>query len=546
MAEPLCTAVNACWLAAAFPARRRFLTALRRPREEQERRLRTYLRANSQTAFGLEHRFDRIRTVDEYQARVPVRTYDETEPWIRRVAGGHRNVLTSDAVERLVPSGGSTSAAKLIPFTRTLRSEFGRAVDAWIAELFRRHPSLMGGPAYWSISPPAAVAPHPAGVAIPVGFDSDSRYLGGTRHALAETVMAVSPRIARLENPDAFRYATLLSLLARRELRLVSVWHPSFFERLLDIWRQHRARLLRDVEYGTCTFPAGSVGADAVRTNDFRPPDPERARELRRLPQDPSGLWPRLGLISCWGDGPAHPAAERLGRLFAGVPLQTKGLLATEGIVSFPFGIHRPLAVLSHFFEFIDASGGFHLADELSEGAEYSVVLTTGGGLYRYRLGDRVRVDGFVHGTPSISFVGRDDRVSDWCGEKLSESFVARVLDSVFESPRPAFALVAPERTPAGLAYTLFAEARPDDRDAIGARLEAGLRGNPHYAWCVDLGQLQRSRVVCVAAGADKAYLDACAARGQRLGDIKPALLRSEIGWGALLPCTREAPIQSA
>ena len=546
MAEPLCTVVNACWLAAALPARRRFLAALRRPREEQEQRLRSYLRANARTAFGQEHRFDRIRTVDEYQARVPVRTYDETEPWIRRVADGGRDVLTSAPVERLVPSSGSTSAAKLIPFTRALRSEFSRAVDAWIAELFQQQPSLMGGPAYWSISPPAAGTPDSPTAGIPVGFDSDSRYLGGARHALARVVMAVPGQIARLQDADAFRYATMLSLLARRELRLVSVWHPSFLERMLDVWHQHRERLLRDVEHGTCTFPPASIGAAAMRTTRVRPPDPKRARELRQLPENPAGLWPRLRLISCWGDGPARAAAERLGGLFANVPLQAKGLLATEGVVSVPFGAHRPIAVLSHFFEFIDANGGFHLADDLSEGAEYSVVLTTGGGLYRYRLGDRVRVDGFLHGTPSISFVGRDDRVSDWCGEKLSESFVARVLDSVFESSRPRFALLAPERTASGVAYTLFAEAPPDAGAAMGARLEAALRANPHYAWCVDLGQLQRSRVVCVGPGADRAYLDACAARGQRLGDIKPAVLRSEIGWSAVLPCTREASTPSA
>jgi hypothetical protein len=42
------------------------------------------------------------------------------------------------------------------------------------------------------------------------------------------------------------------------------------------------------------------------------------------------------------------------------------------------------LAVRSHFFEFVSADGKVRLAHELSDGAEYSVLLTTSGGLWRY------------------------------------------------------------------------------------------------------------------------------------------------------------------
>ena len=53
--------------------------------------------------------------------------------------------------------------------------------------------------------------------------------------------------------------------------------------------------------------------------------------------------------------------------------------------------------------------------------------------MYRYRLGYRVLVDDFVYRTPSVQFVGRDDKVSDLFGEKLSDGFVAGVIDQLFE-----------------------------------------------------------------------------------------------------------------
>jgi GH3 auxin-responsive promoter len=114
----------------------------------------------------------------------------------------------------------------------------------------------------------------------------------------------------------------------------------------------------------------------------------------------------------------------------------------------------------------------------------------------------------------------------------LSDGFVTNVLSALFDGrPAPRFAMLAPEITPRGLAYTLLVEPDGPVPDDLADSLENALRRNPHYAWCVDLGQLNPSRVVQVGPNADRAYVDACVARGQRLGDVKPASLHSESGW---------------
>jgi hypothetical protein len=222
-----------------------------------------------------------------------------------------------------------------------------------------------------------------------------------------------------------------------------------------------------------------------------------------------------------------------------GIELQPKGLLATEGIVTIPFAGRHPIAIRSHFFEFLTPSGQPVLAHQLEAGVDYSVVLTTGGGLYRYHLADRVVVDGFVDGTPSLTFVGKDDRMSDMFGEKLSDGFVASVLDKLFAPPlpRPRFAMLAPNETPSGVCYTLFVGREAGQATGLDTTLEAALRSNPHYAWCVDAGQLRPARVTFVGDGADSAYVDFCIARGQRLGDIKPVSLHPGTGWMEVLPC---------
>jgi hypothetical protein len=534
--------------------------ALRDPARAQLDLLAGYLQNNSETVVGRARRFSRIvktlqladagratwhDVVDRYRDQVPIATYDDLEPLVRRVARGEPGVMTQETVRRLAPSSGSTAAAKLLPSTIGLQREFSRAIDAWVVDLFRSRPGLAGGPAYWSITPALsadtlASARLGSDHVVPVGFDDDSAYLGAARRALIRAVVAVPDDIRFVTDAEAFHYVTLLFLIRARALRLISVWHPSFFSRLLDGLPAWRDRLITDVERGSLT-PPGSISSD-VRGRLLRrlAPDPRRAAALRELDDlRPEKLWPDLGLVSCWGDGPAQSYAQKLTHELKGVAVQPKGLIATEAIGSIPFGGLHPIAIRSHFFEFLDPAGQALLAHELERDVDYSVVVTTGGGLYRYRLGDNVRVNGWIDATPSLRFVGRADRVSDRFGEKLSDGFVAGVLARLFEGwAAPRFAMLAPEASGGATSYTLLVE--PPEPDGalppgLATSLERELRRNPHYSWCVDLGQLRPARVVSVGPGADRAYVDACVAKGQRLGDVKPVSLHRESGWEGVL-----------
>jgi hypothetical protein len=419
-------------------------------------------------------------------------------------------------VHRLQPSSGSARAAKLIPYTRGLQRELSRAIDPWIADLYRAHPRVVGGPSYWSVTPPFQAPAVASTSVVPVGFEDDTRYLGGARAWLARVAL-VAPTFHRGRplDLDAFHLATLRALLLARDLRLISIWHPSFLLLLIDALAAHWDRLLDDVGR-----------ADRRRADEIRAARPD---DVRRI-------WPSLAVVSCWADGASRPAAAALRDRLSGIACQPKGLIATEGVVTIPFGDRRPVAIRSHFYEFIGDAGRARLAHELEIGREYAVVLTTAGGLYRYRLGDRVRVDGFAGRTPSLAFVGRDDRVCDACGEKLSDGFVAGVIDALCRNrERPRFAMLAPDEGPDGRAYTLFVDGEFARRPGLAHALEAGLRRNPHYAWCVDLGQLRPARVAPVGEGADRRYVDACVARGRRIGDVKPVSLDPWPDWRRVL-----------
>jgi hypothetical protein len=236
-------------------------------------------------------------------------------------------------------------------------------------------------------------------------------------------------------------------------------------------------------------------------------------------------------LISCWGDGSARIAASYLKNLFPNTTVQPKGLLATEAFVTIPFAGLHPVAICSHFFEFIDSAGGVHRLQDLRAEEAYEVVVTTAGGLWRYRLRDSVQVSGFIGRTPSLRFLGRGGNVSDLFGEKLSEEFVTRAIQDTLANceKEPSFVMLAPEEDAVGYRYTIYFEGSPPTN--FTEALDRALRQNPHYAYCRDLGELQSIGLFVIAGRGYEKYANRQMALGMRLGDIKPTMFSRISGW---------------
>ena len=533
---------NTLWFAASLPEARRFRRATTQVAEAQTRLLKHYLTVNRDTDYGRRSRFASITSIEDYQQRAPFTTYDDYTDLIDCIAQGQPNVLTAEPVQMLEQSSGSTAASKLIPYTATLKSEFQRGLAPWIVDLYSHHPDLKHGPAYWSITPLTEGRRLTPG-GIPIGFEEDSAYLGPLG-ALVESALVVPNIVKCISNMDAFRYTTLLCLLRQPNLRLISVWNPTYLSLLLNCLPEWWNNLLTDIAAGTISAPNPLDPAVSRRLQRAQTPDYKRASTLGSLkPDDYSAIWPQLNLISCWADGPSASYARMLQHSFPNVPLQSKGLLATEAFVSFPLVGKEGsvLAITSHFFEFLPAETTRRvasttdtlLAHQLEKGQTYTVVVTTGGGFYRYQLHDVVEVVGFVNQAPCIRFVGKTDRVSDWFGEKLNEQFVAGVLLQLFSRRQlsPAFAMLAPDDRADGFRYTLYLELSSGQHlNGLPHDLDAALRENFHYDYCRKLGQIAEPRIVLVANGAD-AYLRACQSRGQKLGNIKPAVLQKTTGW---------------
>ena len=537
-------ACNVVWFLSCLPGAVAFVAAACLPRVSQRRILRRILSANAATEYGESHTFASIRTPHEFAARVPPSEFGDYRDAIDAIRGtGDHTRIVAEEVRVLEPTSGTGSSPKLVPYTRSLRREFLAGIRPWMAGLYLRTPSLFLGRQYWSVSPntrPVAVA----GDGVRVGFENDTEYLGALGRRLSRRVMAAPPELARVEDPEAFEYLTLLFLVRDAGLRLMSVWHPSFLTILLDALPSHWPALVADIRSGRIREDLELPAPLRCTLQALLRPSPARAEALAAVDpgrtDGPMSIWPRLRVISCWEVG-AESWLSRLRLWFPAARVQGKGLVATEGIVTIPLGAVGPavVAVRSHFLEFRErATGVVRRAWELEQGRDYTVLLTTGGGLYRYCLHDVVRAEGRFLRTPRLRFLGREGCVSDMVGEKLdlclAEEAIAWAQEQTGQSL--GFAMLAPERDPDGrcgyVCYAAAGNGRGVDWTALADGVEAHLAEAYHYRHARRLGQLQPVRVFELTGAPDVEYREHCARNGMKRGDVKFLRLSRQPGWG--------------
>lgn len=510
------------------------------------------LSRNATTDFGQKHSFGTIDSVTAFQKAVPVQSYEDVKPFIEEIAAGAQNVLTADSVQRFGVSSGSTSASKLVPYTASLVTEFQEGIDPWMYHLMRDHSRILAGKAYWSVTPIGERQRYSSG-GIPIGFDDERSYFGKLTQWVLGTVMATPSELALVQDMDAFRYATLRFLLQEKSLSWVSIWNPTFATLFLSPLEKWFDQLIEDIRTGSMSIDLRvTPEVDASIRKGLKKSE-RRANELARIRDRKSGniyelIWPKLKLINCWAHGNSGEAVKQLQSYFPNVTIQPKGLIATEAFVSFPLrGEASALSINSHFFEFEEVDGKtIRLAHQLEVGKKYSVIVTTSGGLYRYRLNDVVEVLGFEAECPLIRFVGKQDKVVDICGEKLNEQFVSNVVRQVVSrvSHQPGFWMVAPERSSAQIVeYTLFVQFKngavveEEVLRGVGQEIDLAFRENFHYDYCRRLGQLGHCKVFLIGNDQDafQTYLTTCVELGQRLGDIKPVALHPFQRWSTKL-----------
>ena len=247
-------------------------------------------------------------------------------------------------------------------------------------------------------------------------------------------------------------------------------------------------------------------------------------------------IFPNLQMVSCWTHAQASISLPHLESRLGSVPIQPKGLLSTEGITSIPIlpDLDPVLSIRSHFFEFRSLNNEVFLAHQLEIDETYEVILTTGGGLFRYASGDFVKVTGFFHATPCLKFIGRGNQQSDLVGEKLSEPQLIKAIQQIPKRIQKNITNLFFTSHLKGnrFNYRLFVTINDNNYSQlaqIGEYVEKELKRNPYYAQAIKLNQLSTLEVLALKKPSfDKLRASLQQSRKIKDGDFKMPLIIHE------------------
>ena len=539
---------NSLFFLSCLPETFRFFLKSINPRKTQLGILKRLIELNLNTDFGEEYSFKNIRCYRDFCEKVPETDYEFLKKYISLISSGRNNVLTSDTVLLFEPSSGTTTDSKLIPYTTSLKNEFQRGIYPWIADMYFKNPGLLSGKSYWSISPVIKKESSESGITI--GFEDDSEYFSPLMRFFLRRIFAVPDIVRNCSDLKVFKYTTLLFLLRTKNLCFISIWSPTFLLSLLKPVSEWYKALVHDIRFGTFSPPCNVEPSFKKGIKKYLYRDKKRAKELlshfnKKEGYSFSDIWPKLDLISVWMDASARFSLDELFRKFPGIKFQAKGLLATEGIISIPFYDGKcVLAINSHFLEFVEVDVSKKsseccvvLCDQLQIGKRYSILLTTGGGLYRYRIRDIIEIKGFVNKLPVVEFVGKEGNVSDMVGEKLDSIFVEYIIDSILKKYEldAEFVLVSPEKSDDHFSYTVFIKCCTMEGalfDMIAEEIDQKFCSNIHYSYARKIGQLGEVRFFLLEDPVPMdIYIEHFNAKNMKAGDIKPLLLSVKPGW---------------
>ncbi|MCX6277430.1 MAG: GH3 auxin-responsive promoter family protein [Bacteroidetes bacterium] len=457
------------------------------PEEIQELVLHQILEFARETEFGRKRHFHEIKNVDDFHRHVPISEWQDYDILSDRMANGEPDILFPGKASLFITTTGTTgNKPKLIPESVPGAIARNAVMQLRMISMNRHFPGILSKGSVFPLSNYTPGWKTSAG--IPVAFASgvtlDQSMVGGQplRVAFPMAVFAVTDPVIR-------DYLLMRYAVQHKDVTIIAGNNAGRIRELVSLADSQSGQIIHDIETGT--FDGAGIIEPGIynKLSKETKPDPDRAAELRLIKEKngsllPKDYWPSLQLMAFW-------LSASVGHYISDVkpltPSATKymdmGYGASEGKFNIPAEVDKasgPLSLLTAFYEFIPVDGGAPLmAHQLENNKLYDMVITTWAGLYRYNLGDVIKVDGFTGKTPNIVFQYKSGEILNIAEEKIPASVVSDIIREMAATLGivPVQIQIYPDET--GRIYRCYMETTPDtagfDAAVLGEKTELRL-----------------------------------------------------------------------
>ncbi|MFN8393258.1 MAG: GH3 auxin-responsive promoter family protein [Bacteroidia bacterium] len=367
---------------------------MRHPIETQMEVFHKLVRTAAGTDWGKRYGYGDIQSIEQFQERVPVGTYEDLYPEIERVLRGEEDVLWPGSIKWFSKSSGTTNdRSKFIPVSEESLQDchFKGGKDMLAIYVDQRPDSeIFSGRGL------------PIGGSHQVNKLNDNSYYGD----LSAVLIQNTPNVFNLFRATSKRVA------------------------LMDNWEEKIQAMAETVLNMNITSIAGIPTWTMLLMNRVMDLAGVESRNILEV-------WPGLE-VYFHGGVSMKPYRQQFEAMVPGKQLWFfETYNASEGFFAMQNEQDRSdlLLMLDYgiFYEFIrlDEVGNPHpkslTIGEVEVGVTYAMVISTNAGLWRYLIGDTVRFTQLS--PPKIEIVGRTKHFINSCGEELMVDNADRALE---------------------------------------------------------------------------------------------------------------------
>ncbi|XP_023533206.1 indole-3-acetic acid-amido synthetase GH3.6-like [Cucurbita pepo subsp. pepo] len=385
---------------------------------------------------GLDGCMDRMA----FKNIVPVVSYENLKPYIDRIANGDASpILCSEPVsEFLTSSGTSGGERKLMPTTEEELKRRSFLYSLLMPVMNQFIPGLNRGKGMYFLFVKSE-STTPGGLPARPVLTSyyKSSHFKDRPYDLYTDYTSPNQTILCTDSYQSMYSQFLCGLcLSQQVLRVGSVFASGFI-RAIKFLETHWVLLANDIRTGTIN-PRISDPLVRQSVMNILKPDPVLADLIEFecskgtwagiIPR----LWPNTKYIDVIVTGTMSQYIPTLDYYSNGLPLVCTMYASSEcyfGVnlnpLCNPNEVSYTLIPTMAYFEFLplDREMSEELVDlvDVELGKEYELVITTYSGLYRYRVGDILRVSGFKNKAPQFNFVCRKNVILSIDSDKVDE-----------------------------------------------------------------------------------------------------------------------------
>lgn len=392
---------------------------------DQEKWFYHLIRTARQTRFGIDHGFEKIHSIAEFQRLVPIRDYEEFKHYIQEIKEGKADIIWPGKPLYFAKTSGTTSGVKYIPISKeSMPYHFSSARNA----VFNY-----------------------------AALNNDFSYLDGKLIFLSG-----SPETSEIGGIPTGRLSGLVNLHIPALFKRSQL--PSFKTNCIEDWDTKLEKIIEEC-----------IGQDLRLISGIPPWVQMFAEKILEHTgkKNIREVFPNLSLLVSGGVNFA-PYKAHYDRLFGDKTPRVDTYPASEGFIGFQYSPGNSELILNTnagiFFEFVtmeelkkDNPKRLTLS-EVKTGETYAILLSTNAGMWCYNIGDTIE---FVSLAPYLFVI--NGRVSQFIS-----AFGEHVIEKEIET---ALLNTCAKHHASVTEYTVAPEVNPHDH------------GKPYHEWFIEFAK---------------------------------------------------------